>query len=89
MGMENVFALVKAAVDDVSIERLTVTHPADDDNVWWLWVGKGPRESGQRSVQIGSTPGGGPPFLVEGDTADERLHTSDPEEAAAAILRWL
>ena len=63
------------------IQRLDVTHPADDDNVYFL----GDAEEYNR-VQVDTRPDGQPPFLIEGT---ERLQTSDPAEAIATIIAWL
>jgi hypothetical protein len=89
MPVDAVFSQVQQAVTDANFERLAVTHPADDDNVWWIWIGPGPRDIGQRSVQIDTAPGGTPPFLVEGDGEGQWLQTSDAAEAGAAVIRWL
>src|SRR5690242_5330853 len=86
--VEQVFSLVRESDAGVNVERLTVSHPGDDDNVWWLWTGPEQRPAGQRSVQIDTGPGGAPPFLVEGDDPDQRLETSDAAVAADAIIRW-
>jgi hypothetical protein len=89
LPVDRVFGVVQRATPGVTIERLIVTHPGDDDNVWRLSVGPQPWATGQRNVQIDTAPGGTPPFLVEGDDEGQRLETSDPAEAAEAILRWL
>ena len=67
MPVDAVFSQVQQAIPDVNLERLAVTHPTDDDTVWWIWIGPGLRDICQRSVQIDTAPSGGPPFLVEGD----------------------
>jgi hypothetical protein len=84
-----VIARVQDAVPGTMSERISVTHAADDDNVWWMWKGPGPREIETRSVQIDTAPEGQPPFLVEGDDEGQRLATDDAVEAAAAVIRWL
>ena len=89
MPIELVFRRVRDAVAGVRIERLTVTHAADDDNVWWVWTGTGREADADRSVQIDTHPGGTPPFLLEGSTPGQRLESSDATEATAAILKWL
>jgi len=54
---------IREAYTDVRVERLTGTHPADDDNVYW--INRGPIE-----VQIDTAPDGAPPFVVESDFPD-------------------
>ena len=72
---------VRAQVPWLVVQRLTVTHPVDDDNVYFL----GDAEDHNR-VQVDTSGNGRPPFLIEGA---ERLETSDPAEAVATIVTWL
>jgi len=60
---------------DLSVERLVVSRPGDDDNVYFLGVL--PRRD---LVQIDTAPAGRAPFIVE---ADQRVTTDDPAHAAA------
>ncbi|MFD5142425.1 hypothetical protein [Streptomyces sp. NPDC058401] len=78
---DQLFAQVRQAVPGVVIERLAVTHPADDDNVYFLGVG-----AVLDRVQLDTGPGGRPPFLIE---ADCRVVTSDVTEAVAAVSAGL
>jgi hypothetical protein len=82
--IDAVFAALRTARPDIHIERLTVTYPADDDNLWYISVSGVPDD-----VQIGCHPDGQPPFLVEGNGTDQVLSTSDADRAAATILTWL
>ncbi|MFB7911595.1 hypothetical protein ACFC1T_34700 [Kitasatospora sp. NPDC056076] len=59
----------------LTVERLQVTHPGDDDNVYFLSIDSS-------CVQVDSGPHGRAPFIVEGVT---RTETSDPAEAFAAV----
>jgi hypothetical protein len=68
------------ARSDVTIERLEVERPADDDNLWYFR---------DRHVQIACGRDGQPPFHVEGDRPDQCLGTADPIQAAEAVLKWL
>lgn len=70
---------------DITIERLEVDGPADDDNLW-DFVDPIIRH---RPVQIECGRDGQPPFHVEGDRPGRCLGTTDPAEAAEAILKWL
>lgn len=74
-ALDHLLTLVRAAVPDVEIYRLVGTHPADDDNVYWL-------RRGFAEVQIDTDEAGAPPFLIESDRFESRLATSDPELAA-------
>ncbi|MDQ3641346.1 MAG: hypothetical protein M3450_07760, partial [Actinomycetota bacterium] len=82
-SVETVFALLRQCLPSVSIVRLAVKYPADDDNLWFI------RADGRREVQIGSHPGGRPPFLIEGDLPDQRHETSEVAEAVDSIVAWL
>ncbi|MGN9914579.1 hypothetical protein ACTMTJ_44320 [Phytohabitans sp. LJ34] len=79
--LDDVFDLVRQHVPSFTIERLTATHPADDDNVYYLGDHAGPDQ-----VQVDSADHGQPPFHIE---ANERLSTSDPTKAADTIRAWL
>lgn len=66
---------------EVTVERMQVTHVADDDNVWFVRLGT-------REVQFDCHPNGLPPFLVEGDDG-ERLHAPTVHQARTVIGRLL
>jgi hypothetical protein len=89
LPVDELISRVQDALPGAKCERLTVTHAADDDNIWWIWIGPGPREVGVRSVQIDTAPEGQPPFFLEGDDEGQRLSTDDTAEAAAVVIRWL
>lgn len=80
-SIDDVFAALRRDVPELLIERLSATHPGDDDNVYFLGTRAHPD-----LVQIDTAPNGWPPFVVE---AAERLDTSDPEHAADAARIWL
>lgn len=63
------------------IERVEITHPNDDDNVYFLGD-----ERGFGRVQVDTWPDGRPPFLIE---ATARVETSDVAQAAAIVCFWL
>ena len=75
--VERLLADLRRMHPDLSIERLRVTHPADDDNVWFVRL----RE---REVQIDCRRGGLPPFLIEGNGGAPE--TADDVELAAAVI---
>jgi hypothetical protein len=75
--IDQVFDHLRQHIPDLLIERLDVTHPADDDNVYFLGLGEV-----LDIVQVDTGPQGQPPFTVE---SDDRVDTVDPAEAFAAI----
>lgn len=76
--LDKVFDTVRSQVPDVVIERLIVTHTADDDNVYFIGDA-----SGLDLVQIASAQGGSPPFLIEGIA---RFETLDAAAASSAVV---
>jgi hypothetical protein len=85
--VDDVLSGVRARLPDVRIERLQVSHPADDDNLWS--TAHGGSASRFSPVQIETHTGGLPPFLIEGDGAGQRYETSGADEAVDVILEWL
>jgi hypothetical protein len=75
--LDEVLDAVRRAHPDLMVERLGKTHPADDDNVYFLGL-----THGRDIVQIDTGSGGQPPFTIE---ANDRVDTSKPAEALAAI----
>jgi hypothetical protein len=80
--LDDVFAALRRLFADVHIERLAVTHPADDDNLWFI-----SRPGGSGELQIESMPNGSPPFLLESDSA--RSRTSSTSEVVRTLTEWL
>jgi hypothetical protein len=80
--LDALLAQVRKTLPGVVVERLTAPSPADDDNVYWLSVGL-PLDR----VQLDTAAHGRPPFTVEWD--GRRLATSDPAQAAAAVIAGL
>jgi hypothetical protein len=81
--LEDVFRRVQKRLPAVKWEQLSVTHPADDDGLWFLWIPDLPGE-----VQIESSLGVCP-FLVETDKHDDCLNANSPEETSETIIKWL
>ena len=73
--------MVRARFPSVLVTRLQGTHPADDDNVYWVRVGS-------TEVQLDTGDRGAPPFVVEGEETGSRLDTADAA-AASQHLRAL
>ena len=89
--VEGVLRAVRHDNPSLRIEQPRVTHPADDDNLWLFSEGTAQEVARGEAieVQIGSYPGGQPPFLIESTGHDERVTTDDVSEAVTVILAWL
>jgi hypothetical protein len=79
--LDDILDQVRRHNGDLVVERLQVTHPADDDNVYFLGD-----TSRLDRVQLDTAPNGQPPFLIE---AHESMTTSDPTLASTVIQDWL
>lgn len=82
-SVQDVFSELRRRLPEVAIERLAVKYPADDDNLWFI------RTEAEKDIQIASHPDGRPPFLIEGDSLNQRHETSELDDAVATILAWL
>jgi hypothetical protein len=80
-SLDGVLDELRRRVPRLVVERLVVSHPADDDNVFFIGD-----QDGRARVQVDTWPGGQPPFLIE-DT--ERAETGDPREAVGLICAGL
>jgi translation elongation factor P/translation initiation factor 5A len=81
--IDEVFSQLREQVPGVIIERLEVTHPADDDNVYFI----GDQHQFDR-VQVDTYPDGQPSFLIENENG-LRHETTDTTEAVTLIRDWL
>jgi len=81
-SLDRVLSRVRAVCPDVEVYRLVASHPADDDNVFWI-------RRGIFEVQIDTSRSGTPPFLIESDRPGSRLQTSDAESAARLVVEEL
>jgi hypothetical protein len=79
--LDEILDELRRNVPGLVVERLQVTHPADDDNVYLIGDDKA-----LDRVQIDTAPNGQPPFFIE---ADECAQTRNTTEAAKIILSWL
>lgn len=79
--VDDLFDQLRQHVPDLIVERLEVTHPGDDDNVYFLG-----NAAGFDLVQLDTGPEGRPPFLIE---ATQRIETHDLAEAVGTIRAWL
>lgn len=71
---------LRRRVPGLIVERIMVSHPADD-NVYFIGD-----QDGRGRVQVDTWPDGRPPFLIEDGG---RAQTSDPHEAVAIICAGL
>ncbi|HYN94973.1 MAG TPA: hypothetical protein VES42_14085 [Pilimelia sp.] len=79
--IDAVFDQLRRHHPDLVIHRLEVSHPADDDNVYFLGDAGRPDR-----VQVDTAPHGQPPYLIEGH---DRRRTTDPATAVALVGTWL
>ena len=80
--LDDILRSVRERFADAGVSRMVGTHPADDDNIFWV------HRSGSE-VQIDTGDGGAPPFTVEGDGPGTRLDTDDAEAATERVARLL
>jgi hypothetical protein len=77
--VDDVFDQIREHVPGLLIERLEVKHPADDDNMYFLFFADWDKFE---NIQVETAQGGQPPFLIENDGRHE---TTDPTEAVTLI----
>lgn len=88
--LDGVFEGLRSEFPPLVIERLVMSHPGDDDNVYWLTIGPPPRLHGPETVQVDTGEGGCAPFLLEGERDDgEWAETKDPAAARSLLAAWL
>jgi hypothetical protein len=80
--LDDVLDRVRHNNPDLVVQRLLTTHPADDDNVYFLGDDHEPSQ-----VQVDTAEHGEPPFVLE--SGIQRRETSDPAEASTIISAWL
>jgi hypothetical protein len=75
--IDDVFDQLREQIPGLIVERLEVTHPADDNNVYFIGDQHQPD-----LIQVDTYPHGGPPFLIENGG---RHDTTDTTQAVAII----
>ncbi|GAA1788926.1 hypothetical protein GCM10009682_08730 [Luedemannella flava] len=80
--VDDILFALRKSYPGLQVVRLSVSHPADDDNVWFISL---PPDGPE--LQLDSLPNGRPPFLLESDWA--RAQTADIEEAIEQLSEWL
>lgn len=78
--VDTIIEQLKGAVPGIQIKQLQVTHPADDDGIWFITV---PGKSGE--VQIESSSGICP-FLIE-SSYNDATHKGATIEEVVTIVR--
>jgi hypothetical protein len=75
--IDRIIESLKREFPAVQVTQLQVTHPADDDGLWFINV---PGKS--RKIQIES-PDGNCPFLIEFDGSTKQLHGKTVDDVLA------
>lgn len=68
---------------DVAVQQLQVSHPGDDDGIWFFR-----RADSQIEVQLESSSGNCP-FLIESTEHDHRISVGTADEALCVLEHWL
>lgn len=82
--IEKIVQLVKNRIPDVNIEQLRVTHPADDNGIWFFWMS----DTAGDDIQIESSYGKCP-FLIETNRNGHRRIGNTIEETVGIICSHL
>jgi hypothetical protein len=77
--IDQVIAGVRERVPRIGVEQLKVSHPADDDGLWFFDV-----QGSEFEVQVEAAYGIRP-FLVENNANDERRWCATVEEAIEVV----
>ena len=80
--IDQVFTALRHRFHGLTIERLKVRNPNDDDNLWYLTL---PPHNVE--LQMDAQPAGRPPFLLE--SADSQFVAQDVDAAIAKLAEWL
>jgi len=68
---------------EIVVEQLKVTHPADDDGLWYFHLPENPKDE----IQIES-PYGSCPFLIENMRDDDRKNGESVERVVSIICEY-
>jgi hypothetical protein len=79
--LDTVFTTLRSRFDGLTIERIKVRRPTDDDNVWYLTLMPGNVE-----IEVDAYPGGQPPFGLDYDV---RFNAPDVDSAIDKLTEWL
>ncbi len=78
--IDKIIEAVKTQFPNIIVEQLKVTHPADDDGIWYFSF-----EKLKDEIQIESSYGKCP-FLVESVRNDERRSNNSIDEVGALFV---
>ncbi len=81
--VDKIIETVTSELPNVQWHQLQVTHPADDDGLWFFNL-----PGARNSVQIESSTGMCP-FIVENDLTPEFYHGQTVEEVTRKVVEWL
>jgi hypothetical protein len=80
--IDEVFIALRRRFRELTVKRLEVCNPNDDDNVWFLTLSERNIE-----LQMDARPGGGLPFVIE--SADSQVVAHEVDAAIAKLAEWL
>lgn len=82
--IDKIIAEVKKEFPKVNVYQLEVTHSADDNGIWYFWLG----DKTDDELQVENSSGNCP-FLIETSRNDERRFGNTIVETAAIICEHL
>ena len=82
--IDQIIEAVKTRFPNVATEQLKVTHPADDDGIWYFWLGENTDDEIQIESYLGNCP-----FYIETFRNDERRWGNTVEETTDIICEYL
>lgn len=78
-----IYEQIKAVCPNVQMEQLKVTHPADDDGIWFITT-----SDFSGTIQIES-PTGNCPFHIEADFTDKRIQAPTIGQAVDDLIELI
>jgi len=82
--VDRIIEAVRQAFPDAVVDQLKVTHPADDDGLWYFHLPENPKDD----IQIESSYGNCP-FLIENMRNDDRKNGETVEQVVSIICQYL
>ena len=74
---------VRQTFPEAVVDQLKVTHPADDDGIWYFHLPENPKDD----IQIESSYGNCP-FLIENMRSDDRKRGENVEQVVSIICEY-
>jgi hypothetical protein len=81
--VDRIIEAVRLAFPNVVVDQLKVTHPADDDGLWYFHLPENPKDA----IQIESSYGNSP-FLMENMRNDDRENGESVEQVVSIICQY-